>query len=195
MLKNRRIILASSSSARKELLQQLKIPFETISPDIDESPLADEMPVALAQRLSIAKAKAVAERFPDALIIASDQVGVVDKQLYGKPHTNEQAILHLQQLSGKTIQFFIGLCLLDTNTDAYQVALATFAVTFRILSQAMIENYLQKESALHCAGSVRVDGLGISLLEKMQGDDYTALIGLPMIKLVTLLTNAGITVP
>jgi septum formation protein len=170
------------------------IPFECLSPDIDETPQQNELPADLVLRLAKQKADAVASYFPNALVIGADQVGVLDGSILCKPVTYQNAIKQLQFMSGKHIQFLIGMSVLNTKDMTYQITLETFDVIFRKLSLLMIENYLQKEDALNCAGSFKVEGLGITLVEKMVGDDYTALIGLPLIKLRSMLENAGIVV-
>jgi len=171
------------------LLQRLKIPFECVSPGVDETPLPNEKPAAMVLRLAQEKAQAVAQQFPDSLIIGADQVGVIENTILGKPLVYENAIKQLLLMSGQRVRFLIGLCLLNTKDNTSQVVLETFDVVFRTLTLQMIEDYLKKEPALNCAGSFTVEGLGISLVEKLQGDDYTALIGLPLIRLVTMLKD------
>jgi septum formation protein len=181
------LILASSSSPRKKLLERLKIPFLTMSPDIDESQLPGEKPEDMVVRLGIQKAEKVAQTHPDALIIGADQVGIIDNTILCKPLNHEQAVKQLQMVSGKCVRFLIGLCLLNAKNKTQQVSLETFDVYFRPLTIQMIEDYIQKEDVLSCAGSFRVEGVGIKLVEKLVGDDYTALIGLPLIRLVRML--------
>jgi len=181
------IVLASTSKPRQLLLERLQIPFKIVSPDIDESPLPNEDIAAMVQRLAREKCEAVAANFTNALIIGADLVGVLDGIILGKPLTREQAILQLQQMSGKCIHFFIGLCVLDSSNQHCQIALDTYDVWFRKLTNAMIEKYLDKEDVLNCAGSLKIEGLGISLISKLQGNDYTALIGLPLIRLTSML--------
>ncbi len=190
----RELILSSSSKARRELLQRFNVPFTSVSPDIDETPKADETAEALVIRLAIEKAKAVSQKYPKALIIGSDQVGTFEQHILGKPLNLKNAIQQLQQRSGKTVRFLTGLCVLDAATNQYETTVATFDVTFRQLSLSDIEHYLQKEDALNCAGSLHIEGLGIALTEKLEGDDYTSLIGLPMIRLTQMLKNAGLDV-
>lgn len=191
-MKPHKLILASTSPSRKLLLERLKIPFECVAPNVDETPLPTEQPESMVIRLAKEKAFAVASQFPNSFIIGGDQVGLVDNEILGKPLTYEKAVKQLLQVSGKRIRFFIGICLLDTKQNHVETALETYDVIFRDLSLATIENYLKRESALNCAGSFTVEGLGISLVQKLEGDDYTALIGLPLIRLVSLFKKAGI---
>lgn len=189
------LILASTSPYRRELLNRLQIPFTTCSPDTDESPLPDEAPAATAERLSVAKATAVADRYPDALIIGSDQVAYCGSARFGKPGTRNRARAQLRSLSGNTVVFHTGLCLLNTVTSRHHVRGVATEVRFRELSDAEIDHYLDKEDALNCAGSARSEGLGISLLEWMKSDDPTALVGLPLIALAEMLRAEGICLP
>lgn len=189
-----RIVLASTSPYRKELLSRLGLPFEVCNPQTDETPLENEAPEALALRLAEAKAKAVAAQFPDALIIGSDQVAVCQGKIYGKPGSHEKAVQQLQALRGQTVNFYTALCLLDTRTQQVQVEGIPTLVTFRNLTDAEIENYLQREPAYNCAGSAKSEGLGIALLSAMRGDDPNALVGLPLIALCRMLQNAGVSV-
>lgn len=190
----KKLILASTSQPRKMLLERLQISFECAAPDVDETPLLNEKADKMVLRLAKEKAQAVRNKFPDALIIGADQVGVLDGMMLGKPLVYEQAVKQLRMMSGQRIEFFIGLCLLDAKNKSHQIALEKFTVVFRKLSMQMIENYLKKEHALNCAGSVTVEGLGIALLEKLEGEDYTALIGLPLIRLTKMLEEAGMQV-
>lgn len=187
----RTLILGSSSKPRQNLLKRLQIPFEIASPDIDETPLLGESAEQLVMRLAEAKARKVAEQYPDAFIIGADQVGVLENQILGKPHTHENAVKQLEKMSGKRVEYFIGLCLLDAKNKTRQCALETFSVTFRNLTSKMIENYLHKEDALQCAGSFKAEGLGIALVQTFHDTDYTALIGLPLIRLTNMLEKAG----
>lgn len=189
-----KLILASTSPYRRELLARLGLPFEVANPQTDESALANETPEALALRLSEAKARAVAESYPDALIIGSDQVATVGGQVYGKPGTHERAVEQLRALSGKTVNFFTGLCLFNAQTGKSDVRGIPTLVTFRELSDAEIDNYLRREPAYNCAGSAKSEGLGIALLQSMKGDDPNALIGLPLIALCDMLRQQGIAV-
>lgn len=188
------LILASTSPYRRELLGRLGLPFSVANPQTDESALPGEAPDALALRLSEAKARAVAGDYPDALIIGSDQVATVDGKIYGKPGTHERAVAQLRELSGKTVNFFTGLCLHNTRTGESLVRGVPTLVTFRQLSDAEIENYLQREPAYNCAGSAKSEGLGIALLAAMQGDDPNALVGLPLIALCDMLRQQGVAV-
>ncbi len=189
------IVLASTSPYRQELLARLGLPFTVDNPQTDETPLPSEKPEALALRLSEAKARAVAQRHPGALIIGSDQVATVDGEIYGKPGDHARAVAQLRALSGKTVNFFTGLCLLDTRTDTADVRGIATLVTFRPLDDGEIERYLAREPAYNCAGSAKSEGLGISLLSRLHGDDPNALVGLPLIALCDQLRRAGIAVP
>ncbi|KXB30211.1 MULTISPECIES: Maf family protein [Dechloromonas] len=186
------LILASTSPYRRELLARLGLPFQVANPQTDETPLPAEPPEAMALRLSEAKARAVADSFPDALIIGSDQVATVDGKIYGKPGTHERAVDQLRNLSGKTVNFFTGLCLYNARTGQAEVRGIPTLVSFRHLSDSEIENYLRREPAYNCAGSAKSEGLGIALLSKMQGEDPNALVGLPLIALCDLLRNQGL---
>ncbi|UCV16838.1 Maf family protein [Quatrionicoccus australiensis] len=188
------IILASTSPYRRELLARLGLPFAVANPQTDETPLPDESPESLALRLSEAKARAVASEYPDALIIGSDQVATVDGKIYGKPGNHERAVEQLRTLSGKTVNFFTGLCLYNARTGLAEVRGVPTLVGFRHLSDSEIENYLRREPAYNCAGSAKSEGLGIALLSSMQGDDPNALVGLPLIALCDLLRNQGVSV-
>ena len=188
------IILASTSPYRRELLARLGLPFAVANPQTDETPLPDESPESLALRLSEAKARAVASEFPDALIIGSDQVATVDGKIYGKPGNHERAVEQLRTLSGKTVNFFTGLCLYNARTGLAEVRGVPTLVGFRHLSDSEIENYLHREPAYNCAGSAKSEGLGIALLSSMQGNDPNALVGLPLIALCDLLRNQGVSV-
>ena len=188
------LVLASTSPYRRTLLERLGIPFETAAPDTDESPLENESPSALVARLSEAKARAIAPQFSNALIIGSDQVAVLNEQILGKPGNHENAVQQLQAASGHRVDFLTGLCLLNTQTQHCHVEVVPFSVVFRPLSDAQIEQYLLKDKPYNCAGSFKSEGLGISLFEKMEGDDPNALIGLPLIALITMLAREGVNV-
>ena len=188
------LILASTSPYRRELLNRLGIPFSVANPQTDESAHANETPEALALRLSEAKAKAVAAQYPDALIIGSDQVATVDGKIYGKPGNHERAVKQLRELSGKTVNFFTGLCLYNAQTGHADVRGIPTLVTFRQLSDREIENYLQREPAYNCAGSAKSEGLGVALLSSMQGEDPNALVGLPLIALCDMLRAQGVNI-
>lgn len=187
----RQLVLASTSSFRRDLLNRLGISFKTANPQTDESPLPGESPENTALRLSEAKAHAVAHLYPDALIIGSDQVAILEGQVYGKPGTHDNAVRQLQTMRGKTVNFFTGLCLLDSRTGKTQVRGVPTLVTFRSLTDEEIENYLRREQPYNCAGAAKSEGLGIAIIARMQGDDPNALIGLPLIALCDLLREAG----
>ena len=189
---NQKIVLASSSVYRKELLQRLRIHFETMSPDVDESPRMNELPQETAKRLAELKARAVAEYFPDALIIGSDQVAVWGSSRLGKPMNHENAVKQLRQIQGQEVLFYTALCLLNATTDRLQVKQVPYHVKFRSLSEQQIQNYLNIEQPYHCAASAKSEGLGIALIERMTGDDPNALIGLPLIALIDMLSVEGI---
>lgn len=187
-----KLILASTSPYRRELLGRLGLPFETANPKTDETALPGEMPEAIALRLSEAKARAVATSFPDALIIGSDQVAVMDGRIFGKPGSHAKAVEQLRALRGRTVNFFTGLCLLNARTGHAQIRGVPTLVTFRNLSDCEIENYLQREQPYNCAGAAKSEGLGIALLSRMEGEDPNALIGLPLIALCDMLRSEGI---
>jgi len=190
-----RLVLASSSPYRRELLARLRLDFTTHSPDVDESPLPGEAATALALRVAEAKAAAVANRFGDALIIGSDQVALLGGRILGKPGNYAAAVEQLGAMSGQSVAFHTALCLLNAQTGRRQTSLATVTVTMRRLSQTEIERYLAAEPAFDCAGSARIEALGISLVEKITGDDPNALIGLPLIGLCRMLRAEGIPLP
>ncbi len=182
------LILASSSSARRMLLERLSLSFEAVSPDIDETPRLGETPEALVARLTKEKGEAVRKKYPRAIIISSDQVIVVKGEAISKPETREGATQQLLNESGEWVEALCGVGVLNTTTDDYQFACVKTRVLFQKLTLSQIENYLNKDPhAIHCAGSLRVEGLGISLLEKVESDDPTALIGLPLIMLTKML--------
>lgn len=184
--------LASTSVYRKALLQKLTSDFQTAAPDTDETPLPDEQPQQLVERLSLAKAQAVAASLTDGLIIGSDQVAVFNGTIIGKPHTYDNAVQQLTQFSGNSVTFLTGLALVNAASGNQQVITEPFTVTFRQLSAAEIHNYLKRDNPLNCAGSFKSEGLGITLFEKLSGDDPNSLIGLPLIKLHQLLRNEGV---
>jgi septum formation protein len=189
------LILASTSQFRRELLTRLQIPFTAVAPEADETPVLGESPAQTAERLSELKARAVASQFPNSLIIGSDQVAYRGQQCFGKPGRRENATQQLRSMRGNTVIFHTGLCLLNTQTGRCQLAGVPTEVRFRDLSDAEIERYLDREDALNCAGSAKSEGLGISLLEYMRGDDPNALVGLPLIALAKMLRNEGIDLP
>lgn len=173
------------------LLERLMVPFSTYSPDIDESPHAGESPVELVERLAIEKALATAGKFPDSLIIGSDQVALHDQQIVGKPITHEKAVAQLRSASGKKIELFTGLALVNSRSGKIQSEVVPFTAHFKTLSERTIERYLRKEEPYNCAGSVKSEGLGVALLERFEGDDPNALIGLPLIRLIAMLDAEG----
>lgn len=187
-----KLILASSSPYRRALLARLKIPFEAISPDVDETPRAGESPPALAERLSIEKARKIASEHPDALVIGSDQLAVYNGGIVGKPHNHERAVAQLREASGRTVTLYTGLALVNATTGAMQSEVIPYRVTFRQLTDRQIESYLLKEQPYSCAGSVKSEGLGIALLERFDGDDPNTLIGLPLIRLIRMLEHEGV---
>ena len=189
---NRKLILGSTSPFRRELLQRLRLPFTTAAPDIDETRLSNETADAMVQRLSLEKARAVAAQHPDALIIGSDQCAVLGEQIIGKPHTHANAVAQLTAASGQTVRFLTGLCLYDSRDDSYQLDLVPFDVTFRELTRMEIDSYLRQEQPYNCAGSFKSEGLGVTLFQSMNGDDPSALIGLPLIRLCDMLRQVGI---
>ncbi|ANB03256.1 nucleoside triphosphate pyrophosphatase [Ectothiorhodospira sp. BSL-9] len=188
------LVLASTSPFRRELLQRLALPFDTCSPQVDETPKAGEAPGAMVARLAEAKARAGAEQKPDSLIIGSDQCAELDGRILGKPGDHQRAVEQLGAASGRTVVFHTGLCLLNAVTGEAQVDVVPFKVRFRSLSAEQIENYLRKEEPYQCAGSIKSEGLGIALFEVMEGDDPTALVGLPLIRLCTMMERAGLNV-
>jgi len=193
-MSQKQLVLASTSPYRRELLGRLGLPFIVASPDTDETPLPGETPSATALRLSEAKARAVAKQHPGALIIGSDQVAEMDGRIFGKPGTHDKAVEQLRTLSGKTVNFFTGLCVLDAATGKAELCGVPTLVGFRKLGDTEIENYLRREPAYNCAGSAKSEGLGIALLTRINGDDPNALIGLPLIALCELLRKHGLNV-
>ncbi|MBB1073964.1 septum formation inhibitor Maf [Rhodoferax sp. 4810] len=191
MTKSPPLILASTSPYRRDLLTRLRLPFTTIAPQVDEQPLPNELPHALVQRLSIAKARAVAAQYPTALIIGSDQVACLDGQIIGKPGEREAAIAQLTQASGRMVEFLTGLCLMNAAMGESQYYCESSRVYFRASSTADIIAYVDREQPFNCAGSIQSEGLGIALFERLESDDPTALIGLPLIRLVSFLQAAG----
>ncbi len=189
-----KLILASTSPFRKAILNKLGVTFDTLSPEVDETALDNETPQQLVERLSIAKAKAVASKVDDALVIGSDQVSVINGEIIGKPHTHENAVKQLQNASGKTVTFYTGLCLYNSTTQQYQSEVVPFNVVFRTLSDSQIENYLKKEEPYNCAGSFKSEALGIVLFEKLEGEDPNTLMGLPLIRLVKMLEKENFSI-
>ncbi len=191
----RRLLLASTSPFRRELLARLALPFTVQAPQVDETRLPGESAPELVARLAEGKAEAVARRQGSAaLIIGSDQAAVLEGVIIGKPGDHEQAVAQLQQASGRTVVFHTGLCLLDSASAGRQIAVEEFRVVFRVLTPAMIERYLRREQPYQCAGSFKSEGLGIALFDRLEGDDPTSLIGLPLIRLTRMLEAAGVVV-
>ncbi len=186
------LILGSSSPARRKLLTRLLLPFTHASPDIDESPQPGETPADMVVRLAEEKARKVAEAHPDAIVIGSDQVGVVNNVVLGKPLNHANAITQLLSVSGQSCDFFNGLCVYNAKTRQSQTCLVKTAVHYRHLTREMIERYLAKEDALHCAGAIKSEGLAIALFDRFEGDDPTALEGLPLIALTRMLEKEGV---
>ena len=190
-----KLVLASTSAYRRELLQRFGLPFEVARPDIDESPLPDETPQATAERLAVEKARAVAGQFEDALIIGSDQVAHMGDTRFGKPGTVERAVAQLQSMSGRTVVFHTALAVLNTRSGRVQLDAVPTEVRFRSLTDDEIVRYVNRELPLDCAGSAKSEGLGITLLDALAGDDPNALVGLPLIALARMLRNEGIALP
>ncbi len=188
----KKLILGSTSAYRRTLLERLRIPFSVESPHVDETPLPGERPADLAVRLALAKAQAVAARFPNHVVIGSDQVADLDGLPLGKPGTHARAVEQLRQMRGKTVIFQTAVAVVCQHSGFCQQALAPVKVVFRHLSDAEIENYLQAEQPYDCAGSAKSEGLGIALLERIDNDDPTALVGLPLIRTSAMLRAAGV---
>lgn len=190
----KKLVLGSTSPFRKEILTKLNLAFVCAKPDVDETPLLNETPIQLVERLAIEKAKAVAKEFPNALIIGSDQVAMHNNTILGKPHTHENAIKQLSSFSGNKVSFYTGLCVYNSATEKTLSLVEPFYVHFKVLSAMNIEQYLLAEKPYQCAGSFKSEGLGICLFNKLEGDDPNTLIGLPLIKLTELLAQHGIDV-
>ena len=188
---NRNLILGSTSAYRRDLLARLHIPFEVAAPDVDETPLPGEAPHALAERLALAKARVVAIRFPHAVVIGSDQVADLNGQSLGKPGTHDKAVAQLRQMRGQTVVFQTAVAVVCLDTGFEQSSLAAVRTKFRDLTDDEIESYLQLEKPYDCAGSAKSEGLGIALLDGIDSDDPTALIGLPLIRTCQMLRAAG----
>ena len=188
----RPLILGSTSPYRRELLQRLRLPFEVVRPEVDETPHAGELPVALAQRLAMEKALAVARQHPQAVVIGSDQVADLDGEPLGKPGTHERAVAQLQRMRGHTVVFQTAVAVVCIESGFAEQALAQVKVQFRQLSDAAIETYLRAEEPYDCAGSAKSEGLGIALLEQIDNQDPSALVGLPLIHTCRLLRAAGL---
>jgi septum formation protein len=189
------LVLGSSSRYRRELLSRLRIPFTTESPDIDESIAGDETPREQAVRLARCKAEAIAARFPGACVIGSDQVASCGGRRYGKPGNRDAAIMQLAELGGRTVVFDTALCVIDGRTGMRHEAVVPTEVVFRTLSRPEIERYVDLDDPLDCAGAAKSESLGIALLERLSGDDPTALVGLPLIRLCALLRDIGYPLP
>jgi len=191
---HRKLILGSTSPYRRELLERLRIPFDIAAPDVDETPQATETPKQLACRLALAKARAVAAQFPACVVIGSDQVADLEGQALGKPGNHTRAVAQLQQMRGKTVIFQTAVAVVCQETGFAQMDLAQVKVKFRALSDAEIEAYLRAETPYDCAGSAKSEGLGIALLEAIDNDDPTALVGLPLIRTCRMSQAAGVKV-
>ncbi|PKF50344.1 Maf family protein [Enterovibrio nigricans] len=185
------VVLASGSKYRQSLLQKLDFPFETCSPDIDESRIEGESAEDLVKRLSLEKAKACVSSFPNALIIGSDQVCVIEGKILGKPHTIENAVSQLKAASGKHVTFYTGLTLLNSGTGQAQTDIEPFHVHFRDLNDQEIKRYVERERPLDCAGSFKCESLGIALFNRLEGRDPNTLVGLPLIRLCEMLKEEG----
>ena len=188
----RPLILGSTSTYRRELLSRLRIPFEVVAPEVDETPNPHEAPAQLACRLAMVKARAVAFRFPQSVVIGSDQVADLDGEAIGKPGAHEAAVAQLQRMRGKRVVFQTAVAVVCEETGFAQVELAVVEVFFRTLADAEIEAYLRAEQPYDCAGSAKSEGLGIALLDSIESDDPTALVGLPLIRTCRLLRAAGL---
>lgn len=188
------LILASSSEFRRELLQKLEIPFRSISPRVDETPLDGEKPHETALRLAQVKARKIGDEYPHALVIGCDQVATLDGEQLGKPLNHVNATKQLQKMRGREVTFHSALCLYNAATGNMQAEVVPYIVRFRQLSDEKIESYLVKEQPYQCAGSAKSEGLGIALIERMIGEDPNALIGLPLIKLINMLENENVSV-
>jgi MAF protein len=188
------LVLGSTSVFRQAILEKLNLPFQTAKPNIDETALINETPQALVERLAIEKAKAVADKFPNALIIGSDQVAVCEGEILGKPHNFDNGVVQLTKFSNKAVTFYTGLCVLDSASNTVKSLVEPFVVHFNELSPLEIESYLKAEQPYNCAGSFKSEALGICLFRKLEGDDPNTLIGLPLIKLVSLLKQHGLDV-
>jgi septum formation protein len=190
----RPLVLGSTSRYRRDLLSRLNLPFQTAIPDVDETPGLNESPFELARRLALAKARAVAAQFPEAVVIGSDQVADLAGKSLGKPLTHEKAVAQLQQMRGQVVVFQTAVAVVCAATRFEQLDVAPVRVTFRNLSDAEIESYLLAERPYDCAGSARSEGLGIALLDAIDSDDPTALVGLPLIRTCRMIRAAGVKV-
>jgi septum formation protein len=188
------LVLASTSPYRRELLSHLGVPFETAAPDVDESPLGGESPDATARRLSVLKARAVAEKFPDALIIGSDQVALLEGRQLGKPGNFDNAVTQLQAMRGRALEFHTALTVLNARTGHAQTAVVPVRLVMRDYTDAQIAAYLRKDQPYNCCGSAKSESLGIALIARYETEDPNALVGLPLIKLTEMLANEGLDV-
>ncbi len=191
---SRELILASTSAYRRQLLERLGIPFSTVDPEVNESRLDGESAEQLVRRLAEAKARSVSTRRPEAVVIGSDQVAVLEDRILGKPGSRERAIEQLTASAGRQVDFLTGLCVVEGSSGRTQVDMVPYSVVFRPLSRAQIDAYVAREEPYNAAGSFKSEGLGIALFERMAGNDPTALVGLPLIGLVSMLQAAGIDV-
>lgn len=189
-----RLVLASTSPYRRELLARLRVPFETAAPRVDETPQPGERPDDTALRLAVAKAQAVADQFPDALIIGSDQVALLEGEQLGKPGTHDKAVQQLKRMRGKTLEFHTALALLNARTGRVQTAVVPVRLVMRQYTDAQIEAYLRKDQPYNCCGSAKSESLGIALIARYETEDPNALVGLPLIKLTEMLANEGLDV-
>ena len=194
MAQSRRLVLASTSRYRRELLERLGLTFETASPNFDETPLAGEDSAATALRLAVGKAQSIAQAFPEALIIGADQVASSEGTRFGKPGDHAAAVRQLLALSGKAVQFDTAVSLLDTREGDLQSRVVACRVVFRALDESVIEAYLRREQPYDCAASAKIEGLGLALVERIDTEDPTSLIGLPLIALTQMLARAGLPV-
>ena len=188
------LVLASTSPFRRSILEKLGVPFDCHAPEVDETPQTGETPSQLVERLSIAKAQAVAAHLKQGLVIGSDQVAVIDDDILGKPGNHANAVAQLERTAGKTVTFLTGLALVNAASGSIQAEVVPFKVVFRQLTREQIENYLNVEQPYNCAGSFKSEGLGIALFERLEGDDPNTLIGLPLIRLIRMLEKEGETV-
>jgi septum formation protein len=189
---NPSLILASTSPYRRELLQRLRIPFDVHAPNVDETPLSHEKPIELAHRLSLAKAHVIAHQWPDHVVIGSDEVAELDGQIIGKPLTHERARAQLTAMRGRTVTFYTGVAVVHKATAFEKIEVIQVHTHFRYASDAEIENYLLTEKPYNCAGSIQSEGLGIALIDRIESNDPTSLVGLPLIRLSAMLRAAGI---
>jgi len=191
---HRPLVLGSTSPYRRELLSRLHLPFQTAAPEVDETERPGESPLELARRLALAKARAVAVQFPEAVVIGSDQVADLAGEALGKPGTHERAVAQLRRMSGRSVIFHTAVAVVCAASGFEQLEVAPVRVAFRNLSDAEIESYLLAERPYDCAGSARSEGLGIALLDAIDSDDPTALVGLPLIRTCRMIGAAGVKV-